>query len=191
MVKNIIHALTLTAAGILIGCGSGGENDTDTVTDTDLSGTSQLNPDLDTPDTSGAPGGDVTSIAGLWDGSMIAGDTEDVIYWYIDPVGLLSRYDFQQDGTTTASGENCYLVSDPITLTPEGDDDYSLDDVALTAVVSDDAIAITFLEADANDFNENGDLEETPSLTWTRLVSPVLEDLNPCTTSSDDDTVQN
>jgi len=119
----------------------------------------------------------------LWDGTTSNGD---VVYWHFAADGVLTRYDFQQDGMSAASGENCYLVNGPVTVTPEGGEDYSIANVAVNAVVNGESLTITFLETDQNDLDENGDTEETPVFIWTRLNTPVLEDLNSCSQSAVD-----
>lgn len=119
----------------------------------------------------------------MWDGTTNNGD---VVYWHFAADGLLTRYDFQQDGISSASGENCYFANEPVTVTPEGGEDYSIANVAVTAVVNGESLTVTFLEADQNDLNENGDTEETPVFNWTRLITPVLEDLNSCSQSAVD-----
>jgi len=173
---NVMKAITTIAALFLVACGGDGDNN--------IASTSQFNPDLETAVNTGEPGGDITPIAGLWDGTISNVDANDVIYWNFAANGVLTRFDFQQDGGSFATGENCYIVSDPMTVTPEGGSDYSIDNVSVTAVVNGESLEVTFLEADQNDLDENGDTEETPSFTWTRLTSPVLEDLNNCTLST-------
>lgn len=158
-----------------LGCSS----DDDDMT-ADPADTSEFNPDLETPDTAGEPGGDTSAIAGLWDGSIAVGEATDTVYWNLADNGVLTRYDFQGDGIDGASGENCYLVGDDITVTPEADDDYSIANVAVTIVRSDDTLTITFVEEDANDLNANGDTSETPTLSWALLTTPTLADLNSC-----------
>ena len=103
-----------------------------------------------------------------------------MVYWNFAANGILIRYDYQQDNASTASGENCYIVDDPVTVTPEGGDDYSIFDVAVTAVVNGESLEITFLEADKNDLDNDGNTDETPFFTLDKLNSPVLEDLNSC-----------
>jgi len=136
----------------------------------------------------GGSGTDSESLTegGVWDGTINNSGTNDVVYWNFAANGVLTRYDFQQDGIPSASGQNCYVVSEPITVTPEGGEDYSIGNVAVTAVVTGESLNITFLEADENDLDENGDTEEMPVFIWTRLSSPVLEDLNNCTLSTID-----
>ena len=129
----------------------------------------------------GEPGGDITPIAGLWDGSSTADEVTDVVYWNLAANGVLTRFDFQQDGAVGASGDNCYIVGEPITVSPEDDDFYSIFNVAVTAVRTDQLLTITFLDADINDLDEDGDNTETPVFSWTLLTTPVLEDLNSCT----------
>jgi len=188
MRKTLGGTLTATIALFIVACGGSG-TDSESLTeggDNNQAGISQLNPDLDGEVNTGEPGGDITAIAGLWDGTTSNGGTNDVVYWNFAANGVLTRYDFQQDGISSASGENCYVVSEPITVTPEGGEDYSIDNVAVTAVVVGESLRITFLEADENDLDENGDTEEMPEFIWTRLNSPVLEDLNNCTPSTVD-----
>ena len=171
-IKVEVAFYTIALSLLLVACSSDGDDST--------ASTSQFNPDLETPENTGEPGGDIALIAGLWDGTVSGVDADDVVYWNFAADGVLTRFDFQQDGGLSASGENCYIVGDPITVTPEGGDDYSIGNVAVSAVVNDETLNVTFLEADRNDFNENGDTDETPSFSWARLFSPVLEDLNSC-----------
>ena len=182
---NFVRTITASAVLLLVGCGG---NETNSVNlnesgQNNADSTSQFNPDLEGVGNTGEPGGDITAIAGLWDGTTSNGD---VVYWSFAADGVLTRYDFQQDGITSASGENCYSVSEPITVTPEGGEDYSIGNVAVTAVVNGEFLSVTFLEADQFDLDENGDTEETPVFMWTRLNTPVLEDLNSCTQPTDD-----
>jgi len=72
-------------------------------------------------------------------------------------------------------------VGDPISVTPEDENTYSFFNVATTVVRSDDTLTITFLDADINDLDNDGDTEEMPTLTWTLLETPLVEDLNACT----------
>ena len=69
----------------------------------------------------GEPGGDISAIAGLWDGSNTDGEVADIVYWNMAANGVLTRYDYQQDGVAGASGDNCYIIGDPITVSPEDD----------------------------------------------------------------------
>jgi len=143
--------LTVVAALLLAACSGGGGNDNGNST-----GTSEFNPDLESEASTGEPGGDITAIAGLWDGTTTTGDASDVVYWSFAANGVLTRYDYQQDGGSGATGENCYIVGDPITVTPEGGNDYSIQNVAVTAVVSGDSISLAFLEPDTNDLDSDG-----------------------------------
>jgi len=146
--------------------------------------TSQLNPNAEPSADDGESGSDTAAIAGLWDGSTTQGDTSDVVYWYLDENGVLTRYDYQQDSAQTAgeehSGENCYVIDDPISVTREEGDSYSFFNVATTAVVNENTLTITFVEADVNDLNNNGNTTEIPTLKWTLLSSLAVEDLNSC-----------
>lgn len=148
--------------------------------DTD-SDSSELNPDLDSTVIPGEPGGDTTAIAGLWNGSMMADGVEDVIYWNVAADGVLTRYDYQQDGTNGSSGQNCYVIGAPMTLTPEGGDSYSIADVAATFVRDGDNMTVTLVEEDKNDIDEDGDVTEMPTLDFALLTTPTLADLNDCT----------
>lgn len=182
---NFVNTIAASAVLLLVGCGGNGTNsdNPNESGETNTDSTSQFNPDLEGMVNTGEPGGDITAIAGLWDGTTSNGD---VVYWSFAADGVLTRYDFQQDGIPSASGENCYSVSEPITVTPEGGEDYSIGNVAVTAVVNGESLSITFLEADQFDLDENGDTQETPVFVWTRLTTPMLEDLNSCTPSTDD-----
>jgi len=120
--------------------------------------TSTLNPDS-APDTSGEPGGPTPDIAGLWD---------------------ISSYDYQQDGVEFATGENCYIKGDDRTLSPEGGDNYAIQGVAITAINNGDSLMITFQEPDSKDFDEDGDVQETPTLSWPAVTTATLTDLNEC-----------
>ena len=129
----------------------------------------------------GEPGGDITPIAGLWDGSTTVDGVTDIVYWNLAADGVLTRFDYQQDGIAGASGENCSLIGDPITVSPEDDNIYSIFNVAVTAVRTDQLLTITFIDADINDLDADGDDSETPVFSWTLLTTLVLEDLNSCT----------
>ncbi len=142
--------------------------------------TSQLNEDLNTPDNAGQPGGDTSAIAGLWDGTLNDDAGSDVLYWNLEANGVLTQYDYQQDGAPGASGENCYIVGDPITVTPENADEYSIANVAVTAVRSGDVLTIVFSEPDANDLDGDGDTTETPTLNWPLFITSSFPDLNAC-----------
>ncbi len=168
-ILSLVKSITFIFPLVVTACGGGSS---------DPAGTSEFNPDLEVNVNTGEPGGDISAIAGLWDATT--SDRNDVVYWNFAANGVLTRYDYQQDNAPTATGENCYIVSDSVTVTPEGGDDYSIFDVAVTAVVSGESLELTFLEADKNDLDENGDTEEMPVLTLARLNSPVLEDLNSC-----------
>jgi len=165
-----LTSLTLSAALTLAACSS--SDDPEPETGSELS----TNPTED----DGKGGGDTTPIAGLWDASVTEGETTDVIYWNLTEVGVLTQYDYQQDGAESATDENCYIIGDPISVSPKGEDEYSLFNVAVTAVVSDNTLTITFNEPDKNDFDNDGDKTETPTLSWTLLSTPTLEDLNDC-----------
>lgn len=144
--------------------------------------TSEFNPGLnDFQSSDGVPGGDTTAIAGLWDGTGLNSDTDDVVYWNLANDGLLTRYDYQQDGGATTSGQNCFIVGDPTTVTPEGNNSYSIRNVAVEATRNGDSLTIMFIDSDVNDLNANGDTDEMPTFNWVLLASPTLEDLNPCT----------
>lgn len=166
----VVKCLAAAAAVTLVACSSDDDNAANT----------QLNPDLESPANTGEPGGDTTEISGIWDGTVTNGATSDTIYWNISRDGVLTRYDYQQDGVEGATGENCYLVGDPITVTPERDTDYSIANVAVTAVRSGDTLTINFLEADSEDFDGNGDTTETPTFIWTIVTTAMLPDLISC-----------
>ncbi len=176
-----LASLALTTTFTLTACSS---NDND---DPQPAGGSQFNPNGEPAVDDGQGGGDTTAIAGLWDGSMTEDDTSDVIYWQLDENGVLTRYDYQQDGALDASGENCYVVGDPISVSPEGDDSYSFFNVATTVTLDDETLTIAFIDPDINDLDADGDTSEIPTLSWTKLNTPVAEDLNACTT---DETVE-
>jgi len=179
---SLIRGLSMLLAVSLAACSS---SDSDNTTGTSEATTSEFNPDLTGTENTGEPGGDITAIAGLWDGSTVNNDTTDIIYWNFSANGVLTRYDYQQDGAPASSGENCYIVDDPITVTPEGDNDYSINNVAVTATVNGESLTISFLEPDVKDLDANRDTEESPTFTWTNLSSPVLDDLNSCSTDPD------
>jgi len=147
---------------------------------------SQLNPNAEPSVDDGQGGDDTSAIAGLWDGSILQGDTSDVVYWLLAADGVLTRYDYQQDGALTSSGENCYIVGNPITVSAEDGDTYSFFNVAATAVVNDETLTITFIEADKNDLDNNGNTTEIPN--WPLLSTPQVEDLNACVTEEPDQT---
>ena len=173
--KGLFNGIAILTALALAACSSSNDPATNTST---------LNPDAPDAENTGTPGGDITPISGLWDGTMVIDDVSDVIYWNLAADGVLTRYDFQQDGMPTATGENCYIVDNPVTVTPESDEDYSIFDVAVAVVRNGDTLTITFNEADKNDLNQNDDIAETPVLSWTLLTTPTLADLNACTTAT-------
>lgn len=176
-IQLLLISLAMTTSFTITACSS----DSDDPQPTDI----QFNPDGEQTVDDGQGGGDTSAIAGLWDGSVSEGDATDVIYWDLDVNGVLTRYDYQQDGALAASGDNCYVVGDPISVTPEGDDSYSFFNVATTAVVNDETLTITFLDADVNDLDNDGDTDEMPTLIWTLLSTPLLEDLNACIEETD------
>jgi len=145
----------------------------------DKSSSTELNEDLPDTTESGAPGGDTARIAGIWDGSIGLNS----VYWHIAANGVLTQYDYQQDGMATASGDNCYLIGNPITLTPEGDDSYSIADVTATMVLDENTLTVTIVDTDKHDINLNGNLADAPTINWARLSTPTLQDLNRCDTS--------
>lgn len=144
----------------------------------------ELDDDAPEAANTGEPGGDISAIAGLWDGTTTTDETNDVIYWNLASNGVLTRYDYQQDGVASANGDNCYIIGDPITVTPEEDNAYSIFNVGVTAERNDDSLTIVFIDEDKNDVDVNGDTTETPTFTWTLLTTPTLADLNACTTIS-------
>ena len=148
--------------------------------------TGELSDQAPEPMNTGEPGGDITAIAGLWDGSDTDAEVTDVVYWNMAGNGVLTRFDYQQDGVAGATGDNCYITSDPITVSPEADDTYSIFNVAVTAVRTDQSLTITFLDPDVNDLDADGDVTETPEFKWTLLTTPMLGDLNSCTNEAFD-----
>ena len=176
----LLISLAMTTTFTLTACGSDTDDDIQLNPDGEQADDIQLNPDGEQAFDDGQGGGDTAAIAGLWDGSITEGEAIDVIYWALDANGVLTRYDYQQDGALAANGENCYLVGNPISVFPEGDDDYSFFNVGTTAVVNDEALTITFIDADVNDLDNDGDTSEIPTLIWTMLNTPLVEDLNPC-----------
>ncbi len=173
---KLLRCLVTAFALGLTACGSSS-------TSTLATDTSALNPNLPGPQDTGEPGGDTTAIAGLWDGTTTTDGSTDIVYWDLATDGVLTRYDYQQDGAAGASGENCYIQGAPINVTPEEGDDYSLFNVAITAVRSDNNLTITFNEPDKNDVDEDGDIAESPTYNWMLLTTPVLSDLNLCTST--------
>jgi len=171
--KQLISSVTLAAALSLAACSS---ND-----DQPPASTSQFNPNATPAVDDGKGGGDTTAIAGLWDGTTTQGEVSDVVYWNLTDTGILTRYDYQQDGAPTATNENCYSVGNPISVFPEDDNSYSIFNVETTTVVSDDTLTITFMAADQNDLDNDGDTSEIPTLSWPLLTTPTIEDLNICT----------
>ena len=174
--RQRLNSVAILAALALTACSSSNDPATET---------SALNPNAPEAEDTGAPGGDITPIAGLWDGSTDVNGVSDVVYWNLAADGVLTRYDYQQDGIASASGENCYIVGNPTTVTPEGGEEYSIFDVAVAAVRNGDNLTVTFNEADKNDLNQNSDVAEIPVLTWSLLTTPTVADLNACTTSTD------
>jgi len=183
--QMLLASLAMTTVFALSACSSG--DDDPQPNDPQPTG-SQLNPNAEQPVDNGQGGDDTSAIAGLWDGSIDEGETSDVVYWSLSTDGVLIRYDYQQDGVTTASGENCYIVGDPISVSAEDGDTYSFFNVAATAVVNDETLTITFIDPDINDLDNNGDTTEIPTFNWTLLNTPQVEDLNACTEEQPDQT---
>lgn len=171
--RKLLTSLAIAAAMTLAAC-------SDSNDDASPNNTSEPSTNTDGAVDDGMGGGDTSAIAGLWDGTTTEDDVEDVVYWNLSEDGVLTRYDDQQDGAAGADSQNCYIVGDPISVSPEADDAYSLFNVAVTAVKADDTLTITFTEPDKNDVNNNGDTTETPTLTWTLLTTPTVDDLNEC-----------
>jgi len=180
--------LSLFLALAISACGSDDDGDDNTSSsDPATSGpatsgpadTSMLDPNS-APDTSGEPGGPTPNIAGLWDASEPSGDTTNILYFNISDNGVISSYDYQQDGVEFATGENCYIKGDDRTLSPEGGDNYAIQGVAITAINDGESLMITFQEPDSKDFDEDGDVEETPELRWPAVTTATLADLNEC-----------
>lgn len=174
--QTLFKGLAVSAALALSACSS---------SDNAATNNSTFNPDAPGAENTGEPGGDITAIAGLWNGTTVVDGISDVVYWHLAANGVLTRYDYQQDGAATASGENCYIVGDPITVSPESGDDYSFFNVAITAVRSNDTMTITFIDEDKNDIDNDDDITEKPTFSWTLLTTPVLADLNSCTTATE------
>ena len=145
--KMQLNTATILAALTLAACSSNSPS-----TDT-----SMLNPEAPAAENTGEPGGDITPIAGLWDGTTSVDETNDVVYWNLATNGVLTRYDYQQDGLPTATGENCYIVSDAITVTPEDGEDYSIFDVAVSSAArsleASEAVTQAFNSASVGVFN--------------------------------------
>jgi len=81
MYKIGMKTLSTTLALCVAACGGSG-TDSESLTeggDDNPAGFSQLNPELDGELNAGAPGGDITTIAGLWDGTISNGGTNDVV----------------------------------------------------------------------------------------------------------------
>ena len=172
----LIKSVLITAALTLVACSSDDDDDTPLTT----SDGSMFNPNAPDAVDTGESGGDTTAISGLWNGTVTVDNVSDVVYWNIADNGVLTRYDYQQDGTATATGDNCYLVGDPISVSPESGTDYSFFNVAVTITRSGEMLTIGFNEADKNDVDNNGDVTELPTWSWTKLTTPVLDDLNAC-----------
>lgn len=170
----LLACVGFAAGGGLIACSSDDDDNGN------AQETSELNDNASDTSSNGEPGGDTSSIAGLWDGSVSQNDVTDVVYWDLANNGILTRYDDQQDGAPGSTGDNCYVVGNPNTVTPEGGDDYTIAGVAVTAVRVDDTLTITFLEVDENDLDENGDQTEMPTHNWTLHTANVVDDLNAC-----------
>ena len=184
-----LHPILIILVSLALGvaaCSSSDDNDASDNNNDPSTESSELSDQAPELLNTGEPGGDITAIAGLWDGSDTIGEVTDVVYWNMAANGVLTRFDYQQDGVASATGENCYINGDPITVTPESDDTYSISDVAVTAVRTNQSLTITFLEPDMNDLDADGDNTETPEFSWTLLTTPVLDDLNSCTTEAFD-----
>jgi len=179
-IQLFLAGLAMTTTFTMTACSSGSDDPRPTE--------SQLNPNAEQMVDDGQGGDDTTAIAGLWDGSVTEGEITDVIYWSLTENGVLTRYDYQQDGAMDATDENCYITGDPISVSAEGDDSYSFFNVAATAIVTDDILTITFIDADINDLDDDDDRDEIPTFVWPRLTTVVLEDLNVCTEEEPDQT---
>ena len=156
----------------LFACSS---SDTDVLPDSDETG-----PDSSLTDDFEVSIIDTAAIAGLWDGSSTINDTTDEVFWNLSVNGLLTRFDFQQDGASGATGENCYLIDEPLVVIPRGGDEYSILDVPITITSGDGALNLVFLEADSNDLDANGDRTEVPAFTWASISNLAVIDLNGC-----------
>lgn len=172
--------LTLCLLGSLLIMGLAACSSDDDSPGSNPGDTSQLNPDLDNGPTPGTPGGDTTAIAGLWDGSVGDTDSVDTFYWSIAENGVLTSYDYQQDQGQNATGENCYIAGDPITVTPETGDNYSIAGTSATITNTDNTLSVVFLEADAADLDEDGDTEEMPTYNWPAVTGLAVADLTAC-----------
>lgn len=175
--KNYTYfkCLTISAALTLAGCSS-----SDNTNNSNLQ--SGVNDDAAGQTDDGKQGGDTSLIAGLWDGSVKAGETSDTVYWNLSNDGVLTRYDYQQDGIATANGQNCYVVGDPISVSPESGNEFSFFNVGVTAVRVEDALTISFIDEDKNDVDANGNTTETPTFNWVLIDSATVavSDLNEC-----------
>ena len=98
---NLVGSISIILALLVAACGGGDDGATNS------DGTSEFNHDLEGDITSGEPGGDISRIAGLWNGSTNNASGSDVVYWHLAANGVLTRYDYQQDSGSAASGENC------------------------------------------------------------------------------------
>ena len=165
----------LLASLLTLGLSACSSNDDD-----DAAGTSTLNPDLNNGPTPGAPGGDTTAIAGLWDQSRGESDSRDIFYWSIAENGVLTFYDYQQDQGPNATGENCYIAGDPITVTPGTGNSYAIAGTETAITVTDNTITIVFQEADAGDLDEDGDTTETPTYNLPAVSGLTATDLTAC-----------
>lgn len=122
------------------------------------------------------PGGDITPIAGLYDAQRIIDNETDERYALFDATGLFTIYDLEQDAL--GSGDNCYRPTEPVSVTPNGGDSYTIDKRETTIVRSQSGIELSFI--DSTDEDEDGDLSEALSQSWRAVEGIVVDDLFDC-----------
>lgn len=128
--------------------------------------TSMPGPADDEPPRSSEPGGDTSTVAGFWDGSILDGDERYIV---IEPNGLWIEYFRMYDGDVA---RNCFAYTETQTLTPEDPaaNAYSLADGRLLTLATDvvgDTLAVDF------DY-------ENRSESWPAVVGRLPEDLPLC-----------
>jgi len=127
---------TLAMAPALLAALALGACSSDDDTPPDPTGTSQEAPGTGEPEgpPSSTPGGDTSTVAGLWNATEVVTVTDgaqsttgdDVAYVQISADGLWTVYDYDADIAGSPGQGNCYRVIGPRTLTPESGDEYSL-----------------------------------------------------------------
>lgn len=123
-----------------------------------------------------APGGDITLIAGLFDATRTIGADTDVRYALFDATGLYTLYDYEQDAL--GEGLNCYRPTEPVTVTPNGGDVYTVNERVTTIMRTATGLELEFV--DSTDEDEDGDTTETLMQVWPALEGLSTDELLDC-----------